>query len=65
MYLGFEELPDEERPPRRIWGDNDKLQVHFAWVKAERERKYGGKSTSGGPAGEVEHNQAAKGLVSG
>lgn len=65
FFISFDELPDDERPPRRIWDDNEKLHTHFAWVKAERDRKYGGKGTSDGPAGEVEQNQATRSLVVG
>lgn len=35
--LQYEEFPIEERPPKRIWLDNDKLNEW--WVKVDRERK--------------------------
>lgn len=41
MVLAWDELPEEERPPKRIWQDSSRLKSHFAWVKRERERKYG------------------------
>lgn len=49
--LSWEELPDEERPPKRIWLDSEKLSLHFARVKRDRERKYGLKpgEQDGGP----------------
>lgn len=36
MYLGWEELPEDEQPPKRIWDDPDKLREHAAWVKRKR-----------------------------
>jgi hypothetical protein len=35
-FLSFEELPEEDRPPRRIWLNNEALKEHFAAVKARR-----------------------------
>lgn len=36
FYLSFEELPEEERPPKRIWRDSDRLKEWFAEVKRLR-----------------------------
>lgn len=36
MYLGWEELPRDERPPRLIWTDMDKLKIHFDAVDKRR-----------------------------
>lgn len=43
--LQYEEFPIEERPPRRIWLDNDKLNEHFERVSEERKAKYSGDVT--------------------
>lgn len=37
FFLSFDELPDNERPPRRIWTDGEKLNDWFARVKRNRE----------------------------
>jgi hypothetical protein len=42
VVLSFDELPSDERPPRRIWRDPDALEQHFAKVKKMREAKWGG-----------------------
>jgi hypothetical protein len=68
VYLSFEELPDDERPKRRIWDDPEALKAHFKWVKAERERKYktgGGSSSSDDEDAEPKHNNLARDLVVG
>ena len=70
IYLSFEELPDDERPPKRIWDDSEALNEHFRWVKAERDRKYktGGGSSGGGgddEAAEDKRNSLTKDLVVG
>jgi hypothetical protein len=37
MALGFEELPSDERPPRRIWLDGKRLDDWWSEVKKNRE----------------------------
>jgi hypothetical protein len=37
-----EELSPDERPPKRIWLDNPRLEAHFAEVQRKRDEKYGG-----------------------
>lgn len=64
-YLAFEELPEDEQPPKRIWTNPEKLKDWFVHVKKLRERKYG--SGGDGP-GEIEdpvENAAAHGLIVG
>ncbi len=39
--LDYEGLPTEERPPKRIWLDNEKLNKHWKQVEATRRKKYG------------------------
>lgn len=61
-YLSWEELPEDERPPRGIYVDGEKLKAHFTKVKKERDEKYGGKD---GQSREIEDpvsNDAAKAL---
>jgi hypothetical protein len=38
-FLSFEELPSEDRPPRRIWLSHEKLKAHFDAVKARQKEK--------------------------
>ena len=41
LFLSWEELPEDERPPRAIWLDNEALHEHFDEVRAARAEKYG------------------------
>lgn len=43
-FLGFDELPKDERPPRSIWDSGKELRRWFKAVEARREEKYGLKS---------------------
>lgn len=70
IYLSFlENLPDDERPPREIWDDPEKLAAHKVEMDRKREEKYGG--GRGDAAydkpidGPVERNAAARDLVVG
>jgi hypothetical protein len=67
LILSFDELPKDERPPKRIWLDGEKLTDWFKTVEKRREEKYGssnGKS-SPGPIEDPVQNEAAKGLLVG
>lgn len=67
IFLSFDELPEDERPDKRIWLDGDALREWFAEVKRRREAKYGGKD-SGGWDKSIEdpvENEAARGLIVG
>ena len=35
MFLGFEEMPEGDAPPKRIWLDNEALTSHFENLKAK------------------------------
>lgn len=59
--LGWEELPKDERPPRRMWDDDKALVVHFERVEQDRERKYGGSGS--GPIDDPVDNPAASSLI--
>lgn len=41
-YLSFNELPKDERPPRWMWLDGEKLDEWFKDVERLRDQKYGG-----------------------
>lgn len=63
VVLSFDELPSDERPPRRIWRDGERLKEWFDAVNKRREEKYGG---DGGGSREIEDpvdNHAAHSLV--
>lgn len=62
-YVGFDELPSEERPPKHIWLDQDKLGDWFDQVAKRREEKYGGGGKP--PIDDPVENDAASALVSG
>lgn len=56
-------MSDEDRPPERIWLDDEALEAHFENVKA----RYSSKSGSG-PMEEVpdlQQNELTKGLKTG
>lgn len=61
-YISFDELPDDERPPRRIWLDDDALQAHFQRVRRDRDAKYG-VGDKAGPIDDPVSNQAADLLI--
>jgi hypothetical protein len=63
IFLGFQDLPNEERPDRKIWHNADALKEHFEAVKKRWEEKMDPDGK-----GEVEDpvdNAAAKGLLIG
>lgn len=37
MFLGFEEMPVKDQPPKNIWLDSEKLTTHFANLRRDRE----------------------------
>lgn len=63
VFIGFDELPKDERPPRKIWLDEEKLNSWFAEVEAKRKRESEGKHTE--MEGESVHNKAAEQLIHG
>lgn len=63
IFLGFQDLPEDEKPDRKIWHDTEKLEAHFEAVKRRWEERMDPKGS-----GEVEDpvdNAAAKGLLIG
>jgi hypothetical protein len=61
FFLSFEELAVEERPPKRIWLDNDKMAQWWADVKASRDAKYKGR----GDYQSMPENQALRDIFKG
>lgn len=57
-FLSFEDLPEEDQPPRSIWLDMDALKAHFDEVK--RRRKEG---MSEEPIEDPVVNEAARDLI--
>lgn len=53
-----ENLPDKERPPKRIWQDGEALKEWFARLDKEREREREGKKID-----DPVDNPAAAGLI--
>lgn len=61
VYIGFqEELPEHERPPKRIWQDAEKLKEHFDAVKKKRKEEMDPK---GRQIDDPVENDAAKDLI--
>lgn len=60
IILSFEELPQDEQPPRRIWLDGDKLAAFMDDVRAKRRRDLGGNDIE-----DPVDNQAAADLLAG
>lgn len=42
--ISYEEFPIEERPPKRIWLDGDRLAKWWTEVEVAREERYGVKT---------------------
>jgi hypothetical protein len=63
VFLSFDELPDKERPPKRIWLDGDKLNDWFKQVKRNRDLEAKGQGSD--DDGEYEENAAAQSLLVG
>lgn len=63
-FVGFDELPSEERPPKHIWLDEEKLRKWFDAVEKRREEKFSGNSDRQ-PIEDPVENEAASSLVSG
>lgn len=61
VFLSFEELEKEERPPKSIWMDEKALSAHFTWVEARRKEKYD--VDGGGEIEEPVENEAARNLL--
>lgn len=60
-FLSFDELEEDERPPKRIWLDGEAMKDWFREVKRKRKEKYGGDGHQ--PIDDPVQNAAAKGLI--
>lgn len=59
IFLSFEELPEDEQPPRRIWRDADRMSEHFDAMRRRR---------NAGPDQDIDdpvQNEAARDLIVG
>ncbi|HXU05784.1 MAG TPA: hypothetical protein VN903_32740 [Polyangia bacterium] len=63
MFLGFEEMPEGDAPPRTIWLDDEALTDHFKRLKARRKEEMDPKAPQQG--GEMKQNSLAKDMVVG
>jgi hypothetical protein len=52
IFAGFDEIPDEDRPPREIWLNSRKLREFFAEVR--RKRKAGVRGDDWPSEGDIE-----------
>lgn len=62
-FISFDELLDDERPPRKLWGDGEKLNMWFEEVKRKRNEKYGLDGSESGPIDNPVRNAAARDLI--
>jgi hypothetical protein len=60
-FLGFEEHAPEDRPPKRIWQDPERLKAHWAAVRKRWKAGGGGEQEIEDPV----DNAAAAGLIVG
>jgi hypothetical protein len=61
VVISFDELSTEERPPKRIWRDNEALSEWFDAVKRRRDEQSGVDGRK--PIEDPVQNEAAKGLI--
>lgn len=61
LFLSFDELAKNERPPRRIWLNGKKLAEWFDAVAAQRKREMDGQPAIDDPV----DNEYAQGLIVG
>lgn len=67
-FISFDELPEDERPPRRMWNDRRALSRWFRRVRAMRKQKYGGGDDDDAwdkPIEDPVRNEAARDLIRG
>lgn len=55
-FLSFEELPKEERPPKRIWLDAERMEAHWETVTQMRRDRAKGEDISDLPKNEYADN---------
>lgn len=62
MFLGFEEMPEEDAPPKRIWLDDEGLTKHFAHLKEKRKAEMNPNGTQQ-PSEPMKENSLAKQMI--
>lgn len=60
LILSWEELPEEERPPKRIWLDDERLNAFFQEVRRRRKQEASGERA---PIEDPVQNEAARLLI--
>lgn len=68
IFVSWDELDEDERPPKRIWLDGDRLEEWWLHVKRRREEKYGSGGSSSSWDTSIEdpvENSAARSLIVG
>lgn len=65
LIISFDDLAEEERPPRRIWLDADQLHAWFDEVRRKRKEQYSGDRDGPGPIDDPVQNEAARDLIVG
>lgn len=65
LVISFDELPKDERPPKRMWLDGEKLTAWFKLIEKRRDEKYGGGAKGPGPIEDPVDNEAARSLLVG
>lgn len=44
FFVSFDEMPKEDRPPKSIWLDSDRMEQHWAALDAKRRDKEQGRA---------------------
>jgi hypothetical protein len=64
MFLGFEEMPEDEAPPKKIWLDGEALTKHFKWLKEKRKAEMNGNGSQEASEPMKENSLAKQMIVS-
>jgi hypothetical protein len=62
LIISFDELPENERPPRRIWNDAEQLNAFFEQLRKHRKQEAGA-GGGPGPIEDPQENEAARLLI--
>jgi len=60
-FLSFDELPRDERPPKKIWFMPDEMKSWWSFVERKRKEEAGGDGHTSG--GDMTKNKATEGLL--
>jgi hypothetical protein len=61
VFIGFQDLPEDEQPKKRIWHDGDALEEHFRAVRKRRQQMTDPRAS--GPIDDPVDNDAARLLI--